>query len=427
MSEDNYNPVLTRVNRLELFTFEECEKILKAALEDQQQKGKLNEFKVVPAIEHVGFLGEYYHLILSYQLASESEQRSMRLFVKSVVYETANMSYYEEKKSIIQKEAKLYELLLNDLKKFSAHVWCAKCYFTRDDLFVMQNIEDLGYRSLPSSTRFLSEEQLLPMLKALATLHASSVAYEKRHRLTIGVAFRKWLLEKSIDPDIAWWTTGIKAVLGMAAAHPLVVNNAAAQEYVANELPRCLDRVYYMVNPSPVHRNVFLHRDVWGGNVFYPQEESKKLGCVLVDFQLCRYAPPAVDLLMACYLNLEPLHRKQIMDNLTTCYYSHLIDELTAMGIDAGREHLDHAAFARSLKDFALFGATYNCIAATILRLPDNYLKQLKDEQPMEFHRFCNIDRTAALVSLMSQHEDFRSYMNACIEDLLELTYYTSN
>lgn len=74
----------------------------------------------------------------------------------------------------------------------------------------MQNIEDLGYRSLPAGTRFLSEQQLLPMVKALATLHASSVAYEKCHRLTIGVAFKDWLLEKSIDPDIVWWTTGIK-------------------------------------------------------------------------------------------------------------------------------------------------------------------------------------------------------------------------
>lgn len=118
MSEDIYSPVSPRVNRLELLTFEECEKILKAVLADQQQKGKLNEFKIVPAIEHVGFLGEYYHLILSYQLASESEQRSTRLFVKSVIYESASMSYYEEKKSIIKKEAKLYELLLNDLKKF---------------------------------------------------------------------------------------------------------------------------------------------------------------------------------------------------------------------------------------------------------------------------------------------------------------------
>lgn len=216
----------------------------------------------------------------------------------------------------------------------------------------------------------------------------------------------------------------MQAVLAVAAAHPRVANDAAAQEYIVNELPRCLDRVYFMVNPSPVHRNVFLHRDAWGGNVFYHQEQSQDVGCVLVDFQLCRYAPPAVDLLMASYLNVEPAQRRQIMERLTSCYYEHLVEELKAMDIDAQHEQLSRADFEQSLKDFALFGATYNCIAATILRLPDNYLKQLKDEQPMEFHRFCNVDRTAAVLRLMTQHEDFRSYIYACVEDLLELTYY---
>ncbi|EDW64206.1 uncharacterized protein [Drosophila virilis] len=424
MSEDIYNPVLTRANRLELFTLDECENILKAVLEDQNEKGSLKEFEIVPAIENMGFLGEYYHLILSYQLEKETAQRTMRLFVKSVAYENANMSYYEEKSSIIKKEAKLYGLLLNELKNLSAHVWCAKCYFTRDDLFVMQNIEDLGYRSLPSKTRFLSEQELRPMIKALATLHASSVAYERRHRLTIGVVFREWLLEKSIDPDIVWWTTGLKAVLAVAAAHPRVLKDAAAQDYVANELPRCLDRVYFMANPSPVHRNVFLHRDAWGGNVFYHKEHPQDVGCVLVDFQLCRYAPPAVDLLMASYLNVEPAQRKQMMERITGYYYEHLVAELTDMDIDAQREQLSRADFDQSLQDFALFGATYNCIAATILRLPENYLKQLKDEQPMEFHRFCNVDRTEAVLRLMDEHEDFKCYIYDCIEDLLELTYY---
>jgi len=90
------------------------------------------------------------------------------------------------------------------------HLWCAKCYFARDDLFVMQNIEDLGYVSLPSGTRFLTEVQLRPILKALATLHASSVAFERSRRVTIGVKFREWLQEKSIDPDLSWWTIGVK-------------------------------------------------------------------------------------------------------------------------------------------------------------------------------------------------------------------------
>lgn len=93
-------------------------------------------------------------------------------------------------------------------------MWCAKCYFTRDDLFVMQNVEDLGYVSLPTGTRFLSEDQLKPILKTLATLHASSIAYEKQQGKTIGVELREWLKEMSVDPDIEWYTTGLRVSLG---------------------------------------------------------------------------------------------------------------------------------------------------------------------------------------------------------------------
>ncbi|BFF94524.1 uncharacterized protein DMAD_12131 [Drosophila madeirensis] len=424
MSNDDYNPVLARRNRLELFTLEECQEILVNLLADKQQHGVLKHFEIVPATESVGFLGEYFHLKLKYQLADEQEEQTTRLFVKSVIFQNANMEFYMEKKGLIKKETKLYELLLNELKKFSPHVWCTKCYFTRDDLFVMQNVEDMGYVALPSGTRFLSEEQLGPILKALATLHASSVAYERERGQTIGVQLREYLKEVSVAPDVEWYTAGLKAVLAVTATHPDVRNDARAQEYISKELPRRLDSVYYMVNPSPVHRNVFVHRDAWGANVFYHKERPLEERSILVDFQLCRYAPPAMDFHLVSYLNLEPANRKQMIDRLINLYYDTLAEELKTMGVDPSQEQLSRKEFEQSLKDFALFGATYNCMAATILRLPDNYLKSLKDQRPADFHRFCNVDRTPAVLQLMNEHQDFAAYMYECVGDLLALTYH---
>ncbi|KAH8249649.1 hypothetical protein KR032_011106 [Drosophila birchii] len=427
MSNDNYNPVLTRKNRLELFTLDECKEILLNLLNDKKQLGVLKRFEIVPASEHVGFLGEYFHLNLTYQLENQEYEQTTRLFVKSVIFQNANMEFYMEKLGIIKKEIKLYDLLLNQLKKFSPHVWFAKCYFTRDDLFVMQNVEDMGYVALPTGTRYLSEDQLNPILKTLATLHACSIAYEREQGKTIGVELKEWLKEVSVDPDVEWYTTGLRAVLAIVATHPDVRNNAKAQEYIAKDLPRYLDNVYYMVNPSPLHRNVFVHRDAWGANVFYHKEQPQEKRSLLVDFQLCRYAPPAVDFHLVSYLNLEPSKRKKMMGNLIKTYYNTLAEDLREMGIDASKEKLSLEEFEQSLKDFALFGATYNCIAATILRLPDNYLKNLKDTQPADFHRFCNVDRTEAVLRLMKDHPDFRDYMYECVGDLLELTYNKIN
>jgi len=74
----------------------------------------------------------------------------------------------------------------------------------------MQNVEDMGYVALPSGTRFLSENQLGPILKSLATLHASSIAYEKQEGKSIGVEFREVLYEVSVHPDVDWYTTGLR-------------------------------------------------------------------------------------------------------------------------------------------------------------------------------------------------------------------------
>ncbi|KAH8283020.1 hypothetical protein KR054_011582 [Drosophila jambulina] len=427
MSNDDYKPVLTRENRLKLFTLDECKEILLNLLNDKKQRGVLKRFEIVPASEHVGFLGEYFHLNLTYQLEEQEDEQTTRLFVKSVIFHNANMEFYMEKMGIIKKEIKLYELLLNQLKKYSPHVWCAKCYFTRNDLFVMQNVEDMGYGALPTGTRYLSEDQLSPLLKSLATLHACSIAYEKDKGKTIGVELKEWLKEISVDPDIEWYTTGLRAVLAVVATHPDVRDNAKAQEYIAKDLPRYLDNVYYMVNPSPLHRNVFVHRDAWGANVFYHKEQPQEKRSLLVDFQLCRYAPPAIDFHLVSYLNLEPSNRMEMISNLIKTYYNTLAEDLKGMGIDASKERLSLAEFEQSLKDFALFGATYNCIAATILRLPDNYLKNLKDTKPADFHRFCNVDRTDDVLRLMKDHPDFRDYMYECVGDLLELTYNKIN
>ncbi|KAH8269350.1 hypothetical protein KR018_006044 [Drosophila ironensis] len=427
MSSDAYNPILTRKNRLELFTPDECAEILENLLADKKQQGVLINFKVVPASEHVGFLGEYFHLYLRYKLVGEKDEQTTRLFVKSVIFQNANMEFYMEKMGVIKKEIGLYNLLLNKLKQFSSHVWCAKCYFTRDDLFVMQNIEDLGYVALPEGTRFLNEDQLQPILKSLATMHASSIAYEKKEGKTIGVELRECLKEVSVDPDVEWYVTGLRAVLAVAATHPDVRGDVKAQEYIASELPRCLDNVYYMVNPSANHRNAFVHRDAWGANVFYHKTQPQEKPSILVDFQLCRYAPPALDFHLVSYLNLEPSNRKRLLERLIDIYHGTLSEELKGMGIDARKERLSKSEFVQSLTDFDLFGATYNCIAATILRLPGNYLKTLKDNSPADFHRFCNVDRNDDVLRLMENHPEFADYMYECVGDLLALTYNKPN
>jgi len=131
-----------------------------------------------------------------------------------------------------------------------------------------------------------------------------------------------------------------------------------------------------------------------------------------------------MDFHLVTYLNLEPFSRKKMIGSLIETYYDALAEEFREMGVNPYQEQLSKQEFEQSLNDFSLFGATYNCIAATVLRLPDNYLKNLKDERPEDFHRFCNVDRSADVLRLMKNHPEFADYMYDCVGDLLALTYH---
>ncbi|XP_037927478.1 uncharacterized protein LOC119662012 [Teleopsis dalmanni] len=412
--------ISARHNRNDLFTREECEKILSNFLgDDLAENGKLLQFEIVPELGSVGYLGQYFHLNLSYQLKNAETIHRTRLFVKVTLHESAEMS------SIFKKETMLYETLLNELRKFSKTIWCAQCYYTRKDLVVMQNVVDLGYEPFKQPTKFLTEQQIKPLLKGLATLHACSIGYELKNKINIGEQLKDVLYEVTVSPTVTWYTTGIKAVIAVIKQHP-GYQKPEMREFLDNKLPALIESVYAMVNPSTKYRNVFCHRDPWGGNICYSKTDTSETPAVFVDFQLCRYSPAAIDVLMALYLNLKPKERRELMAQSCTLYYEHFEAELSSMGIRAD-EHMSRTEFENSMKDLELYGALYNCMTATILRVPDGYLKNMKLNNPDAFHRYANIERTEQVLDLLHEHQSFREYMFECIRDFMDLILSSEN
>lgn len=205
----------------------------------------------------------------------------------------------------------------------------------------------------------------------------------------------------------------------VALTHPLY-QSQQQQQFLKEKLPSLLNSLYEWVNPSTKYRNTFCHRDPWGGNVFFSKTHFTTQAAVFVDFQLCRYCPPAIDVLLAIYMNLKPKQRKLLQIDCMKNYYNDFSAALSSMGIEA-EKHLSRQEFESSFKEFELFGALYNCIAATILRVPGDYLKDMKLNRPEDFHHYTNIDRTKEVLEMVRVDQDFKEYMFDCIEDLVEV------
>lgn len=80
----------------------------------------------------------------------------------------------------------------------------------KPDLFVMQNIVDLGYEPLKDVAKFLNIQEVKTILRGLATMHASSIAFEQQKELNIGELLHDVLYEVTVSPKVVWYTAGIK-------------------------------------------------------------------------------------------------------------------------------------------------------------------------------------------------------------------------
>lgn len=403
----------------ELFSRAEVEKILSNIL-NSNAVAVLLEYNVSPECGPTGYLGEYFHLELKYKFVeSNNTIQTTRVFVKSLPYQNPKMTAFIEACGMLTKEAAIYEQLLNELRRLTPTIWCAQCYFTRRDLFVMQNIVDMGYEPLVDPAEFLTQSQMDVLLKSLATMHACSLTYEEQNKVNIGEQLEDVLREMTVTPDVVFYTAGLRAVLAVASVHP-AYQCEALQKFIAEELPRHLDSVYEMVNPSKKYRNVFCHRDLWGGNLFFNKAQPDAEPVVLVDYQLARYSPPAIDVLMAVYLNITPQQRRTMKHWCYDRYYSYFAEELSRQGLSV-EQQISRSEFEQSLKELELFGALYNCISATILRVPGDYLKDLKLNHPDAFHRYTNVDRVKEVLELLKIDKKFKDYIFECIEEMMHL------
>lgn len=188
--------------------------------------------------------------------------------------------------------------------------------------------------------------------------------------------------------------------------------------FIKNQLPKVLDSVYELLRPSEKYCNVLCHRDVWGGNVFFDKEKPYEKGTVFVDFQLARYLPPAVDVVMTLYLNMRPGDRKPVEAECCQYYFQQFSKELTDMNLNPNH-FINYEDFLLSFKEYSLFGALYNCVAATVLRTPGDFLKNMKLHHPQDFYRYSNVDRTKDVMELMEKNKDYGQYVMECIEDMM--------
>lgn len=375
-------------------------KILKNLLKSDCDQLQLVHYDLERDTSAIGYLGDYYALTLCYCTADDENAQQAKLFVKALPQQSDELA----KKTIFQKEAFLYESLLPKMQEYSKIKWSANCFYTRPDLCVFENIKLIGYRSSPSKQ--LKEEEILQLLRTLAAFHASSLVYEQQLGINIGDEFGDRLPEITMSADIAWFTTGLSAIIAVIRSL-CQYQTRKHLDFIDTQLTEILQRVYEQVSPSAKYKNVLCHRDLWAGNIFFPADQKNEV--LLVDFQTCRYSPPAIDLCFGLYLNLTSVERRRLEDKSIDFYYKWLKQDLQDFGLKS-EELISQKELRQSYEEFRLFGGVYSAVATTITNVPQAFVT----------NEFKYIDRSKILLNYMRENVEFREAMEMCCVEVME-------
>ncbi|XP_039951790.1 uncharacterized protein LOC120769012 [Bactrocera tryoni] len=398
-----------------LLTNEECQKILAKACETEF-KWRLEDFLLTPAENANGYLGEYYHLLVQYSVAEPDENKNLTVgremhelhaFVKRVPQANAE----PDKEAIYRKEAALYVTLLQQLRRYSTVVWSPRCYYARDDLIVLEDLEKLGYVLYPRAEACLPDHYLRKVLRALAAQHASSLALEHIEGVCIADICPQLDEEITVSHRVPWYTTGLRAIRTLVTsqleAQPISVRKSIEARFVT-----AIASVYSMTKSSAKYQNVLCHRDIWRGNIFFSDNTSNANQCsvIFVDYQTARYCPPAIDLIYILFMNLDKATRKAGEMEYLRFYYDCLEGDCVANGFAQTDVPLSFSDLLASYWEFQFFGLLYRAIVSTILHVPRAIVTNF----------YVHVERTEAVLKLMEECPDFGKYMDEQICDILQ-------
>uniref|UniRef100_A0A1Q3FS04 Putative ecdysteroid kinase n=1 Tax=Culex tarsalis TaxID=7177 RepID=A0A1Q3FS04_CULTA len=327
-----------------------------------------------------GFLAD--HLALKILLTlNGSRNEELSLFVKVIPTANATLAGYLVEIGSFRKEIALCEQIIPKIRQLiPGEQFVPKYLLTKEDrLIVMENVKLQGYDILKGNNGLMDYDHLKKAFEALAHMHAGSILLEERES--------KGLMELYPDAlkENAW--TGIEGAIRTRDVENVIVlwceffrvverNSSRLAEIIA-ALPGVIRSMYGYVKSSTVWRNVFSHGDLWSNNVMFKHSSSgAPEGCILVDFQLSRYTPPAYDLNMLLSLTSMYEFRSKHMSSLLDHYYEVFAGHLTTNGIDPASIY-SKQSFIESCQYYRRAGQIHGCIIAPEVLLGQSYLDEV--------------------------------------------------
>lgn len=418
--------------KLPALSVSECRKIVLESQRDeiahsQQENLQLIDFSLRNVGEEIlGFLGGYLSLTVCVQTNADELPTELKFFIKSEPFDNENKLKTVQELGVFNKELRLFKELLSQIGGTRGQFqWRPKAYYFRNDLIVLEDLTNRNYEVLPGRTIF-AVPHVIKSLESIARLHAESLAFEI-HKLN-GKSindFHENILFATIVPENTWFMAGLAAVKHVATHHPRFIKFAGKLNNFSELISKT---VFHRLFNFGAFRSALCHMDLWKNNIMFRFEKtetgtsdySKPLHAILVDYQLMRYCPPALDTMIFIHSTTNQENRRSHFDEYLQHYYKIFSETLQMHNLRA-EDVIGWDEFRKSCDYFRICGAAFSSVFYPCTLVPDGYFNQLDKVDKSLQYNIMNIDRNDFILDFVNNDQFYADIVLDSYEDFLEL------
>ncbi|XP_026761736.2 uncharacterized protein LOC113520566 [Galleria mellonella] len=377
----------------------------------------------------MGFLGDYWKLKIRIAIKNDENivRKTLNFFIKAISKSNLSKAEVVREMKLFEKELCFYSVIKMNINLPDMKPWSARLITPLNEALVFEDLTSLQYETRNKFTRF-DKDHMLQALKTLARFHASSIIFEenKSQRLQrsykINDEYSHLLDEGGYHKSEPWFIQCMNGALETITAYSKYSTN----EKIMNLIKLHWNNVWYsaleLSNMSSEYRNVICHRDLWNNNILF---HYKKVGetlkpddCMIVDFQAVRYQPPAGDVMVLLYCNLDPKFREENLNLFLDYYHKELELILIKYGIKI-EDVINKEDFLNSAECQRKWGLIVCACLIPQIWIDDELITKIFCDTT-QFDKVLTKDKGTFIKHMVKTNQDYRENIMLIFDEIIE-------
>lgn len=295
------------------------------------------------------------------------------------------------------------------------------CLVEFEEAILMGDLKDHGFEMFDRHQEPKLEHFEL-VVKTLGRFHAMSFALKDQHpeRIEPYKSMVELFTTREDDASMEQW-------FGMLITRALETLDQESEPEIYEKTKKVLDVKFMdMIKELTTGKlaepyAVICHGDCWNNNMLFKHENGIPVDIRLLDWQICRYASPVLDLMYYIFTSSTKAFRDQHYEALLNTYHQTLSSFLQRLGSDP-EKLFPRTALDEQLQSFGRFGLL---MAVMLLPVMTTKSEDVPDLEEMAEKLESGADVSDEVHNFRSESTEaiYREKMAGCCRDMVRLGY----